>query len=132
MERVPNDSRIKSISFACGGWLQFYLFGVGKAFQDHGLDENITFLGTSAGALAAACICLKGSFDHAIHFAKEHCVPKAYQSFSGLFRVGEFVSNCLDSNDELSKWRNLSPGQLQIAITRLPYLNAERVTAFES
>ena len=52
----------KSISFACGGWLQFYLYGVGRAIQAQGLDHpSITYLGTSAGALTAAGLVLDGN-----------------------------------------------------------------------
>ena len=39
-----------SFSFACGGWLQFYLFGVAKAIQEHGLHRGQTkLIGCSAG-----------------------------------------------------------------------------------
>lgn len=38
-----------SVSFACGGWLQFYLFGVARAIQAKGLDTNCIYCGCSAG-----------------------------------------------------------------------------------
>ncbi len=43
-----------SVSFACGGWLQFYLYGVARALQARGLDSpDVQYCGCSAGALAA-------------------------------------------------------------------------------
>ena len=44
----------KGVSFSCGGWLQFYLFGVVRAMQVRGVDKNVRVAGCSAGALAAA------------------------------------------------------------------------------
>lgn len=52
----------KSISFACGGWLQFYLYGVSRALQAQGLDDpNVTYCGCSAGALAAVGLVCDGN-----------------------------------------------------------------------
>ncbi len=48
----------KAVTFSCGGWLQFYLFGVARAMQVRGLDKNIKCAGCSAGALAAAGLVL--------------------------------------------------------------------------
>ena len=39
----------ESMSFACGGWLQFYMFGVAKALQVKGLEKGVTYCGCSAG-----------------------------------------------------------------------------------
>jgi hypothetical protein len=44
---VPGETL--HFSFACGGWLKYYLFGVAKAIADHGLAENARFIGSSAG-----------------------------------------------------------------------------------
>lgn len=38
-----------SFSFACGGWLQFYMFGVAKCLKEHGLHRQAKFAGCSAG-----------------------------------------------------------------------------------
>lgn len=67
-----------SVSFACGGWLQFYMFGVAKALQASGLDypSSVTYCGCSAGALAAVGLALEGNFDAAVTFCKEKCVPE--------------------------------------------------------
>ena len=66
-----------SVSFACGGWLQFYMFGVAKALQESGLDHptQVTYCGCSAGALAAVGLALEGNFDSAVNFCKDKCVP---------------------------------------------------------
>ena len=39
------DPPWESMSFACGGWLMFYMFGVAKAIQAQGLDKNVTYCG---------------------------------------------------------------------------------------
>ncbi len=62
-QRLPLSADWSSVSFACGGWLQFYMFGVAKAFQDHNLVDGIQFLGCSAGALTALGLALDGDFD---------------------------------------------------------------------
>lgn len=68
----------RSVSFACGGWLQFYMFGVAKALQESGLDypSKVTYCGCSAGALAAVGLALEGDFDSAVTFCKEKCLPQ--------------------------------------------------------
>ncbi len=44
IEGTPNEMQVDdekhlSFSFACGGWLKYYLFGVGKALMDHDLHK---------------------------------------------------------------------------------------------
>lgn len=85
----------ESMSFACGGWLQFYLFGVGKALLDSGYQKDVRYLGCSAGALTACGVVLEGNFDDAIQFCKDYCVPRAYQDISGLFQLSDYVTRCL-------------------------------------
>ncbi len=121
-----------SITFACGGWLQFYMFGVGRALQKHGLDKNIKFAGCSAGALTAAGLALKGNFDLAIELCKNKFIPRAYSSIFGLFRLGEIASECLDETINLHNYSDLADGELQIAMTRLPMLIADRATIYHS
>lgn len=79
-----------SVSFACGGWLQFYMFGVAKALQVSGLDfpSSVTYCGCSAGALAAVGLALEGDFDAAVKFCKDECVPEvraALKSFAPIY-----------------------------------------------
>lgn len=60
-ESSPNSLPFTSISFACGGWLQFYLYGCARAIQAQGIDNpDLTYLGCSAGALAACGIVFEG------------------------------------------------------------------------
>lgn len=127
-ENCENQPPWKSISFACGGWLQFYLFGVARGLQARRLDsKRVTYCGCSAGALTAVGLALEGDFDEAIEFCKAECIPKAHARISGLFRLADYVGWSVDHL--LSpKFSNL--GNVEIAITRLPLLNAERITSF--
>ena len=90
-DESPSSPPWKSISFAIGGWLQFYMYGVARAIQARGLDSpDVTYCGASAGALAAAGLVLEGDFDAAVEFCKAECVPQAHGHISGLFRFVEF------------------------------------------
>jgi hypothetical protein len=121
----------ESMSFACGGWLQFYMFGVAKALQACNMDKGVRYYGCSAGALTAAGLALDGEFDDAVQFCKDYCVPKAYGEWTGLFKLGEYVRKCLDIT-LLRHYHELPPGRLNVAVTRLPLLQAVRVNEFES
>jgi hypothetical protein len=120
----------ESMSFACGGWLQYYLFGVGKALQESGMDKGVTYAGCSAGALTAVGLALGGNFDEGFEGAKA-CIPKAYGSLRGLFQLHLYV--------EENVVKTLAPhfskekaSQIQIAVTSLPLLGAKRLTNFTS
>lgn len=121
----------ETMSFACGGWLQFYLFGVAKAIQVTELDKGVKFYGCSAGGLAAAGIVLGGEFDDAIQFCKDYCVPRAYKDISGLFQLSDYVRKCLELN-LIPKFKAIPPDTLHIAITKLPLFAAERISSFQS
>lgn len=121
----------ESMSFACGAWLQFYLFGVGKALIDSGYQKDVRYLGCSAGALTACGVVLEGNFDDAIQFCKDYCVPRAYQDFSGLFQLSDYVSRCLQLHmlDKFDKEKLKK--QLSVSVTRLPYFLPEKVSNFD-
>jgi hypothetical protein len=120
-----------SIGFGCGGWLQFYLYGVARAIQARGLDHpDVQYLGCSAGALACAGIVLNSDFDAAIQFCKEKCLTKAHGSISGLFCLHEYVDGVLELQRE--KFFEIPEKRLQISITQLPKMIAERATKFAS
>ena len=122
----------KSVSFACGGWLQFYLYGVARAFQAQGLDsQNVAYCGCSAGALAAVGLVLDGDFDAAMTYCKDECIPRAHTEVLGLFQLGEYVTQCLELH-LLPKYKPIPSGQLQIAVTRLPFFTTERVVEYSS
>ena len=59
----PKEVTWTSVSFACGGWLQFYMFGVARALQHCGVAGGVRYAGCSAGALTAAGLALGGDFD---------------------------------------------------------------------
>jgi len=123
----------ESMSFACGGWLQFYMYGVGKALQEAKLDHGVTYLGCSAGALSAVGLVLGGDFDHAINYCNETVLPSAYNRFTGLFRLSEYVTSCMElyliENFDTTP---IPKGRLQIAVTRLPFFRAEKIVVHES
>lgn len=115
------------MSFACGGWLQFYMFGVAKALQINKMDKGVNYCGCSAGSLAAVGLVVGGEFDDAIRFCQEYCVPHAYKDITGLFRLTEFVAKCIELTI-LPRYVDIPPGVLQVAVTRMPFLTKERVT----
>ena len=122
----------ESISFGCGGWLQFYLYGVARALQARGLDHpEVTYVGCSAGALAAAGVSLNCDFDAAVQFCKDECLPAAHRHISGLFCLHKYVDAVLDKH-VLDNFYDIPHGKLQIAITQLPSLKAERAMKYSS
>ena len=56
-----------NFSFALGGWLMIYNFGVAKCLRDHGLHkvqpERQSIIGSSAGSLSAAALVLEADID---------------------------------------------------------------------
>ncbi len=121
----------ESMSFACGGWLQFYMFGVGKALQVSGLDKGVVYCGCSAGALAAAGLALQGSFDDGVQYCKDDAVPTAYASVANLFKLEDYVGGsadrCLVPHFDQEKLKNL-----QMSVTKLPFFTKERITTYTS
>ena len=130
-----------------------------RALQAHGVDHpDVTYLGCSAGALAAVGLALDGSltsltfscrcnflclilyvsssfcegdFDAAMEFCKDECIPRAFGEVFGLFQLGQYVSDCLDLH-LLPKYKPIPAGKLQIASTRLPWFQHERIVDFSS
>jgi hypothetical protein len=127
----PESAPWTSVGFSCGGWLQFYLYGVARAIQAYGLDfPDVKYLGCSAGALASAAIVLGSDFDAAMKFCKEECLTKAHGSLSGLFCLHDYVDGVLELQRE--KFFDIPEGRLQISVTQLPLLTSERVTKYSS
>lgn len=75
---------------------------------------------------------MKGDFDKVIEFCKRDSLPKAHKELAGLFRLHDYVSDNLDHACNLHNFADLAPGQLQIAVTRLPFLERERFQTFTS
>lgn len=121
----------ESMSFACGGWLQFYMFGVARALQVCQLDKGVKYYGCSAGALAAVGLAVGGKFDDAIEFCKDTCVPEAYSDITGLFKLAEYVSRAIEFT-VFPMYDTIEPGVLNVAVTRLPFFKPEMVSSFAS
>ena len=113
----------QSFSFACGGWLQFYLFGVAKYIQQHKLHHNTIICGCSAGALAATGLICEGNFDEAVEFCKDDCIPRTYNRITGIFRLHEYVNDCLDHACNLQNYQQIKEGALRISVTSLPFFS---------
>ena len=67
-----------------------------------------------------------------MRLCKESFIPQAYAEPLGIFKLGEFATECIDRTCNLHRWRELYPGQLQVAITNLPFFGAERADTFTS
>jgi hypothetical protein len=136
--RIQPNAAIESISFACGGWLFIYMFGVAKAMQEsailaeHTDLKKVKYLGCSAGGLCAAGMTLDGDFEKAKQFCKEQCVTRAYASLGGIFGIGTYVTECLDVAVDLHKASTVPRGNLQIQFTKLPFFEGELAQEYES
>jgi hypothetical protein len=117
----------ESMSFACGGWLQFYMFGVGKALQVANMDKGVRYYGCSAGALTAVGLVLDSDFDFGIQFCKDYCIPRAYSDITGLFQLSDYVMKCLELN-VLPNFKKIPEGTLNVSVTRLPFFTPVRAT----
>lgn len=106
--------------------------GVARCLLAHKLHKGVKYAGCSAGALAAVGILFEGDFDYALQLCKDKYIPQAYAKPTGIFSLAEFASDCIDKTCNLYKWRQLQPGQLQVAITNLPFFHAERAKIFVS
>ncbi|CAM9441323.1 unnamed protein product [Heterosigma akashiwo] len=118
-------------SFACGGWLQFYLYGVAKCFIDHDLHEDCKAVGCSAGALAATAMTIGGSFETVMDFCKSTLIPECRNNLAGPFKINSYVDRCLDAATDLSKYEQAN-GRLFVQTTSLPRFQSVRVSRFES
>lgn len=134
-ERIKNGlPPWTSISFACGGWLQFYLYGVARAIQARKLDDPyVKYCGCSAGALTCTGLVTRGNFDIAVQFCKTECVPRAYSEWKGLINLSEYVGKCIDlAVKPAFDSSEIHPGSLHITLTKLPFFTQERVSEFEN
>jgi hypothetical protein len=130
---LPHVTPIDSISFASGGWLFLYMFGVGKCLQDRGyFTPQTKAIGCSAGALTAAGLCLNGDFTKATSYCKDNCVLRAYSTYDGVFKIAQYVSECLDISVDLSRCDQLFSGQLTVVYTILPFFESFYATTFKS
>ena len=65
------------LSFSCGGWLQFYLFGVARAFQVAGLDKDVRVLYCvlCVLCLVSGVLCLHCSISFHVGYRERLCRP---------------------------------------------------------
>lgn len=131
-EATPAPER--SFSFACGGWLKMYEFGVAKALQEHALERNARVIGCSAGALTATALALQCNFDDIRAYVLNHVVPKAHASISGAFQVREYLKQTLNEAGGLHRYKQLNaqPSRLTVVYSSLSNWASRRVTQFES
>eukprot|EP00808_Paulinella_micropora_P011479 g42093.t1 len=123
--------RPNEFSFACAGWLQAYLFGVAKCLQVHDYDINASFVGSSAGALAACGLVLQVDFDRIMEWVVNEAIEECHSSVSGAFKLRKYVTGCLAYMNVLHRYEEAN-GRLQVHITELPRVRGRRVQHFDS
>ncbi|EGZ23821.1 hypothetical protein PHYSODRAFT_487980 [Phytophthora sojae] len=122
-----------SFSFACGGWLKMYLFGVAKALQQFELEKRARLIGCSAGALTATGLALGCDFDAIRDHVLLNIVPQAHASLAGYFRVRPYLRDTLACHGCLQKFEAINTSQqLTVVYTSLSTLKSRRATTFES
>ncbi|DAZ94136.1 TPA: hypothetical protein N0F65_010380 [Lagenidium giganteum] len=131
---VAAEDEQRSFSFACGGWLQMYLFGVCKALQEYGLEENAQLIGCSAGALAATALALKCDFDLVRSYINTNIVTAAHASWGGPFNVRSYLIATLAKTGGLHRYAqlNTTPSKVTIVYTSLSAWASRRVSHFDS
>ncbi|KAJ8546751.1 hypothetical protein ON010_g11484 [Phytophthora cinnamomi] len=130
---LPKVERQLTFSFACGGYLKMYMFGVAKALQEFELEKNAQLLGCSAGALAAAGLALHRDFDIIRDYVLANVIPKARSWPSGFFHGRDFLLDTLKAEGKLHEYEKLNDSQqLTVVYTSLSALKSRRVTQFDS
>lgn len=127
-------SDMESYSFACGGWLKMYLFGVAKALQHVGADRDARFIGCSAGALAATALALRCDFDRIRDYVVQKVVPRAHESLAGPFRVRDYLQRTLQDTGGLHRYAQLNSAadKLTVVYSSLSAWASRRITSFDS
>lgn len=112
--------RSLNFSFACGGWLQNYLYGVAKCLQDCGLDEKISCCaGTSAGALTSAGLVLNADFDAIMESVINEYISECRGTWQGPYQVRKYMEDCISKHGNLREFEKAN-GRLQLNITAIP------------
>lgn len=63
---------------------------------------------------------------------KVDCVPTARRDFWGLFKLPKFIVDSTDISSFMHRYHKLEKGDLQIAMTGLPFLSKRRIQEFTS
>ncbi|CAM9643182.1 unnamed protein product, partial [Phaeothamnion confervicola] len=124
-----------NFSFACGGWLQFYMFGVCRCIQDHGLNHVSPaqqFVGSSAGGLAATALAVDADLYAAMDYCNNYAIKSCRASLLGHFKITRYMRACLAASAQITDTKAvaLRPGRLQLAVTEVPSLRCKRITVF--
>ena len=131
MENTDVDVDGLDYSFACGGWLKLYLFGVAKFLQEQKLITNSKFIGCSAGALAATGLALGANFDEIRDFVLNVAAPRAHGSLVGALSVRDILRECLDKHGNLHLFETVNASQsLVVSYSSLTTCTARRVSTF--
>jgi len=123
----------KSFSFSAAGWLKMYYWGVAKCLQVHGLaaSQNVKFIGSSAGALAAAGLVVGSDFDQVKKVSLEK-VDEVHGKFLPAFNLRAYVRDVLGDMLEEGDERKLN-GRLTVCVTTLaPLVGARKYKNFET
>ncbi|CAM9761677.1 unnamed protein product [Choristocarpus tenellus] len=130
-----------NFSFAVGGWLMFYNFGVAKCLQDHHLHSvhpRQKFLGSSAGSLAAAGLALGADFDAIMEMVKTSFIPKTHEAkllgflIYGIFFIKSFLTECLLKHLPMEKVQDLPKGKLTVVMSTMMTWESLRPNQFTS
>uniref|UniRef100_K3WKG2 PNPLA domain-containing protein n=1 Tax=Globisporangium ultimum (strain ATCC 200006 / CBS 805.95 / DAOM BR144) TaxID=431595 RepID=K3WKG2_GLOUD len=129
----PSVAMPTGFSFACGGWLKMYLFGVAKALQEFELERDAQMIGCSAGALTATALAMKCDFDAIRDYVLTNVIPKAHATFDGPFKVREYLRDTLAATGKLHRYEMLNEKKpLTIVYTSLSAWASRRITEFTS
>ncbi|EEY69215.1 patatin-like phospholipase, putative [Phytophthora infestans T30-4] len=130
---APKPFKDMSFSFACGGYLKMYLFGVAKALQEFELEKDARLIGCSAGALTATGLALRCNFDGIRDYVLNHVIPGAHVFPGGYFGARKFLLDTLNAEGKLHQYEKLNVSQqLTVVYTSLSALSSRRLTTFES
>ncbi|KAE9346293.1 hypothetical protein PF008_g8352 [Phytophthora fragariae] len=131
--QAPKAFKDVSFSFACGGYLKMYLFGVAKALQQFELEKDARLIGCSAGALTAVGLALHCDFVAIRDYVLTHVIPGAHVFPSGYVRARTFLLDTLRAEGKLHEFEKLNASQqLTVVYTSLSALASRRLTTFDS
>ncbi|DAZ99109.1 TPA: hypothetical protein N0F65_008414 [Lagenidium giganteum] len=124
----------RSFSFSGVGWLKAYMFGVGKALQEHRLQDGARFIGTSAGSLVATGLVLDWDFEAVRSTILNVCVPTAHSGPLGMFKMRPNLDNAIDWHGNLHRFEqlNANPDRLAIVYSSLSRMKSRRARVFTS
>ncbi|DAZ99082.1 TPA: hypothetical protein N0F65_008387 [Lagenidium giganteum] len=111
-----------------------YMFGVAKALRQHGLDQNARFIGTSGGALVSIALTMGSDFDAIRDTIIARYLPQAHAGFLGLFKMRDYLSDCLDRHAKLHQYQQLNEneGKFTAVYSSISAWRPRRVTRFQS